>query len=211
LISKTDVDKRIALTGGIATGKTTVANRFRELGAIILDADEYSRQAVEPGTPSHTALRDRIGPLFFNRDGTLKRRELRLGIIREPALRKRINAILHPYIMGAMAAEWERQKKLHPEAVIVFDIPLLFEGGFDKDFDIVILAYSTPEVQVQRLMQRDKLSPSEAERTLSMQSPIDSKRAHSDYVIENSAEIEGTLRQVDEVWDKILKQVDEKV
>ena len=205
------LDKRIALTGGIATGKTTVANRFRELGAIILDADEYSRQAVVPGTPSHTALRDSIGSSFFNPDGTLRRRELRRGIIREPALRKRINAILHPFIMGAMGAEWERLKKLHPQAVIVFDIPLLFEGGFDKDFDIVILAYSPPEVQVQRLIQRDKLSPSEAERTLSMQFPIDSKRAHSDYIIENSGEIGCTLRQVDEVWGIILKQADEKV
>ncbi|MGA2938924.1 MAG: dephospho-CoA kinase [Syntrophobacteraceae bacterium] len=204
-------NKRIALTGGIATGKTTVANRFRELGAIILDADEYSRLAVEPGTASYTALRDRIGPLFFNRDGTLRRQELRREIIREPALRKRINAILHPYIIGAMGTEWERQKKLHPRAVLVFDIPLLFEGGFEKDFDIVILVYSTPEVQVQRLMQRDKLSSSEAERTLSMQFPIDSKRAHSDYIIENSGEIERTLRQVDEVWNKILKQADEKV
>ena len=198
-------NKRIALTGGIATGKTTVANRFRELGAIILDADEYSRLAVEPGTASYTALRDRIGPLFFNRDGTLRRQELRREIIREPALRKRINAILHPYIIGAMGTEWERQKKLHPRAVLVFDIPLLFEGGFEKDFDIVILVYSTPEVQVQRLIQRDKLSPSEAERTMSMQFPIDSKRAHSDYIIENSGEIERTLRQVDEVWDTILK------
>ncbi|MFZ0928407.1 MAG: dephospho-CoA kinase, partial [Syntrophobacteraceae bacterium] len=179
------LDKRIALTGSIATGKTTVANRFRELGAIILDADEYSRKAVEPGTPSYTALRDRIGSLFFNRDGTLRRQELRRRIIREPSLRKRIDAILHPYIVGAMGAEWERQKKLHPRAVIVFDIPLLFEGGFEKDFDIVILVYSTPEVQVRRLMQRDKLSPAEAERTMSMQFPIDSKRAHSDYIIEN--------------------------
>ena len=88
---------------------------------------------------------------------------------------------------------------------------LLFEGGFEKDFDIVILVYSTPEVQVQRLIQRDKLSPSEAERTMSMQFPIDSKRAHSDYIIENSGEIEQTLRQVDDVWGRILQQVDEKV
>jgi len=204
-------NKRIALTGGIATGKTTVANRFRELGAIILDADRYARQAVEPGTPSYTALLDRIGPLFFKLDGTLRRQELRRSIIREPTLRKKIDAILHPYIMEAMGAEWERQKKLHPQAVIVFDIPLLFEGGFDKDFDIVILVYSTPEVQVQRLIQRDKLSSSEAERTLSMQFPIDSKRAHSDYIIENSEEIERTLRQVDEVWNRILKQADWKV
>ena len=196
-------DKRIALTGGIATGKTTVANKFRELGAIILDADEYARRAVEPGTDSCSALLDLIGAQYFNQDGTLKRRKLRRRIIEEPALRERINSVLHPYIMGAMRAEWEKQKKLHRQAVIIFDIPLLFEGGFDKDYDLIILVYSTPEVQVQRLIHRDKLSPAEAEHTLSMQFPIDSKRPHSDYIIENSGDIELTLRQAEEVWSKI--------
>jgi dephospho-CoA kinase len=196
-------NNRIALTGGIATGKTTVANRLRELGAIILDADQYARQAVETGTSSYTALRDLIGKQYFNVDGTLKRDELRRKIIREPALREKINATLHPYITGAMGAEWERQKRLDPLAVIVFDIPLLFEGGLDKDFDIVILAYCTRDVQLQRLMQRDKLSASEAELTLSMQLPIDSKRARSNYIIENSEDLEHTLRQVDEVWVQI--------
>jgi len=200
--------KRIALTGGIATGKSTVANRFRELGAIILDADEYARQAVEPGTPSYTALRDLIGPRYFNPDSTLRRDELRRKIIQEPALREKINAILHPYIMKEMRTEWQRQKKLNPEAVIVFDIPLLFERGFNKDFDIVILVYSTPEVQIQRLIHRDKLSAQEAERTLSMQLPIDSKRAHSDYIIENMGEMESTLRQAAEVWDRLRESQD---
>ena len=155
-------DKRVALTGGIATGKTTVANKFRELGAIILDADEYARRVVEPGTDSCSALLKLIGAQYFNRDGTLKRRKLRRRIIEEPALRERINSILHPYIMGEMRAEWEKQKKLHRQAVVIFDIPLLFEGGFDKEFDLIILVYSTPEVQIQRLIHRDKLSPAEA-------------------------------------------------
>ncbi len=183
-----------------------MANRFSELGAIILDADEYARRAVEPGSPSYTALRDLIGDQHFNPDSTLRREDLRRRIIREPTLREKINAILHPYIMRAMRTEWKRQKKLNPGAVIVFDIPLLFEGGFDKDFDIVILVYSTPEVQIQRLIHRDKLPLSEAERTLSMQFPIDSKRAHSHYIIENSGSLERTLRQVDEVWDTISRQ-----
>ncbi len=198
-------DKRIALTGGIATGKTTAANRLGELGAIILDADEYARRAVEPGTPSCAALLQLIGPEYFNPDGTLRRQELRRRIIREPALRERINAVLHPYILGAMRAEWKKQKELNPQAVIVFDIPLLFEGGFDKDFDIIILVYATPEVQVQRLIHRDKLPPPEAQRTLSMQFPIDSKRARSDYIIDNSGDLELTLRQVEEVWNKISR------
>ncbi|HYA42469.1 MAG TPA: dephospho-CoA kinase [Syntrophobacteraceae bacterium] len=198
--------KRIALTGGIATGKTTVANRLRELGAIILDADQYARQAVEPGAPSHDALRRIIGARYFDAHGTLRRDELRRRIIRDPALRARIDAVLHPYIMRAMGIEWEKQKSLHPRAVIVFDIPLLFEGGLDKNFDIIILAYCTHEVQLQRLIERDKLDPSEAELTLSMQFPIDSKRAHSNYIIENSGDLDQTLRQVDEVWDKILER-----
>ena len=196
-------DKKIALTGSIATGKTTVANKFRELGAIILDADEYARRVVEPGTASYSALLKLIGAEYFNPDGTLKRRELRTRIIEEPALRERIDSTLHPYITEAMWAEWEKQKKLHRQAVIIFDIPLLFESGFDKSFDLIILVYSTPEVQVQRLIHRDKLSPAEAQRTVSMQLPIDSKKVLSDYIIENSGNIELTVRQVEEVWNRI--------
>jgi dephospho-CoA kinase len=200
-------DKKIALTGGIATGKTTVANKFRDLGAIILDADEYARQAVEPGTESFTALRELIGPAYFNPDGTLRRRELRRRIIQEPTLRQRIDAVLHPYIMQAMHAEWAKLKELTPQTVIIFDIPLLFEGGFEKDFDIVILVYSTPEVQVQRLIHRDMVLPSEAEHTLDMQLPIDSKKVCSDYIIENCGELEQTMRQVEQLWLKIANRV----
>jgi dephospho-CoA kinase len=197
-------DKKIALTGGIATGKTTVANKFRDLGAIILDADEYARQAVEPGTASVAALRQLIGPAYFNPDGTLRRRELRRKIIQEPALRQKIDAVLHPYIMEAMHSEWEKQKKLNFQAVIIFDIPLLFEGGFEKDFDIVILVYSAPEIQVRRLIQRDRAPLSEARHTLDMQLPIDSKKASADYIIENCGDLEQTMRQVEQLWVKIL-------
>ena len=103
-------DKRVALTGGIATGKTTVANKFRELGAIILDADEYARRVVEPGTASCSALLNLIGERYFNQDGTLKRRKLRRRIIEEPALREKIDSILHPYIMGEMRGSGKSKK-----------------------------------------------------------------------------------------------------
>jgi dephospho-CoA kinase len=199
-------NRKIALTGGIATGKTTVANRFRELGAIILDADQFARQAAEPGTPSHAALRAVIGRQFFNPDGTLRRADLRRRIIREPALLERVNTALHPYILEAMRSEWGKQIKNHPGAIVLFDIPLLFEGGIEKDFDLVILVYCTPEIQLQRLMLRDRLTQSEAERTLSIQLPIDSKKPHSDYIIENSGDLERTLLQVDEVWSRISKR-----
>lgn len=199
-------DKKIALTGGIATGKTTVANKFRDLGAIILDADEYARQAVKPGTASFAALRELIGPAYLNPDGTLRRRELRQRIIQEPTLRQRVDAVLHPYIMQAMRADWEKLKELDPHAVIIFDIPLLFEGGFEKDFDIVILVYSSPEAQVQRLIRRDEVLRSEAEHTLDMQLPIDSKKASSHYIIENCGDLEKTMRQVEQLWATIASR-----
>ncbi|MDR3567047.1 MAG: dephospho-CoA kinase [Syntrophobacteraceae bacterium] len=198
-------DKKIALTGGIATGKTTVANRLRELGAIILDADEYARRAVEPGRASHAALREFIGEGFFHPDGALKRGELRRRIIREPELLAGVNAIVHPAIAESMREEWERLKGQSPGAVIVFDIPLLFEGGREKSYDIIILVYSTRAVQLKRLMERDGLSLSEAERTLSIQLPIDFKRERSDYIIENSEELQATLRQVEELWGRLWR------
>ena len=196
-------DKRIALTGGIATGKTTVAERLSELGAKILDADEFARRAAEPGTPSYAALRELIGESFFNPDGSLKRAELRSRIIRAPELRAGINAILHPAIATAMREQWRKIKELYPGAVIVFDIPLLFESGRDKIYDIIILAYCTREVQLERLMRRDGLPLPEAERTLSIQLPIDFKRERSDYIIENSGELEASLRQVDDLWGRL--------
>ena len=183
-----------------------MAKKFRDLGAIILDADEYARRVVEPGTASFSALQKLIGPDYFNPEGTLRRRELRRRIIQEPALREKIDAVLHPYIMEAMRAEWARLKKVDPQSVIIFDIPLLFEGGFDKDFDLIILVYATPEVQVQRLIHRDKIAQSEAERTLAMQFPIDSKKALSDHIIENNGDLAQTLRQVEQLWVKIANR-----
>ena len=197
--------KRIALTGGIATGKSTVASKFRELGAIILDADEYARRVVEPGTPSRDALQELIGAGYFNPDRTLKRRELREKIIENPLLRQRLDALLHPYIFQAMWGEWESQRALHPEAIIICDIPLLFEGGFHRDFHLAILVYSSPAIQAQRLSERDRISVEEAEQTLRMQFSIDSKKTLSHYVIDNCGTIGQTLRQVEHVWKKLLK------
>jgi dephospho-CoA kinase len=199
-------NKKIALTGGIASGKTTVANKLKELGAIILDADEYARRVVEPGTPSWDGLRELLGSAYFDREGCLKRRELRERIIADPDCRKKVDEVLHPFIVRAMWAEWETQRRLHPDVPVIFDIPLLFEGGFDKDFDLIILVYVPAEVQVERLIERDGIDRKEAEGTLSMQFSIDSKKALSHHIIDNSRDFAGTLRQVEEVWKKLRQE-----
>jgi len=196
-------NKKIALTGGIATGKTSVAKKLRELGAIVLDADEYARRVVEPGSPSWMALRKVLGPEYFSPDGTLKRRELREKIIADPSCRDKVNEVLHPFIIRDMWTEWETQRRLHPDTPVIFDIPLLFEGGFDKDFDLILLVYATPQIQVERLIQRDGISRREAETTLSMQLPIESKKSLADRVIDNSADFGRTLQQVEKVWEEI--------
>lgn len=199
-------NRKIALTGGIATGKSTVARRLKELGATVLDADEYARRVVEPETPSWKALKDLIGPAFFDHEGRLRRRELRERIIQDPSLREKLDAVLHPFILRAMWEEWEKIRRLHPQTVVIFDIPLLFEGGFDKDFDLILLAYAAPEVQVRRLAERDKISLPEAERTLAMQYPIDSKKDLAHYIIDNGGSLEQTMRQIDDLWEKISRE-----
>ncbi len=196
---------KIALTGGIATGKSTVASMLRELGAIVIDADEQARRVVEPGTESWDQLRNLLGEEYFNPDGTLKRRELRERIIRDPDCRKRLESVLHPFILGAMWSEWEKTMALHPDSVIVLDIPLLFEGGFDKNFDVIILVYAPPPVQVGRLVTRDGLDPDEAQKTLSIQYPIDSKKSNSTYIIDNSGDLEFTREQVKQLWSDLTK------
>jgi len=197
--------RKIALTGGIATGKSSVANMLRDLGAIILDADEHARRVVEPGTESWKMLRKLLGPEYFNLDGTLKRRELREKIVRDPDCREKLEAVLHPFIVQGMWHDWEKHRALHPDSLIILDIPLLFEGGFNKKFDFVILVYAPPEVQVERLARRDGLDAEEARRTLSMQYPIDSKKAISHYVIDNSGDLEFTLEQVRRLWGDLTR------
>ena len=197
--------KRIALTGGIATGKSTAARLFEELGAIVLDADRFAKEAVRPSTRPWRELEVLLGPDYFEAGGELNRRMLRERIIRDPECRCRVNAILHPHVVRAMERQWREIARSRPQAVVLFDIPLLFEAGLDRPFDTVILVYAPPEIQIRRLVARDAVSRQEAERTLSMQLPIDSKRARAHYVIENDGSLEETRRQVAALWEIFSK------
>lgn len=194
-----------ALTGGIATGKSTVANMFVQLGAIILDADQFARQAVQPGTDCWLKLRDLLGAGFFDKDGQLKRRKLRDCIVEDDQYRTQINAILHPYIMEAMEREWQRRSSSSKQDLLIFDIPLLFEAKISHRFDTIILVYAPPEIQIQRLMNRDKVSRQQAAQTLQMQLPIESKKHNAHIIIDNSADLEHTKQQVVDVWQQLQK------
>jgi dephospho-CoA kinase len=196
--------RRIALTGGIASGKSTVAQMFADMGALILDADKAAREVVRPSSPCWRKLKELLGEDYFTADGQLKRREVRDLIIRDDRYRNQVNAILHPAINEAMESEWEKARTSQPGRPVIFDIPLLFEVHLEGRFDTVILAYVPPEVQIERLAARDGVSRPNAERALTMQLPIESKKARSHFIIDNSLDLANTRRQVEAVWRKLL-------
>jgi dephospho-CoA kinase len=196
--------RRIALTGGIATGKSTVAILFRDMGATIVDADRIAREVVQPGEPGWIKLHDFLGDDYFDAEQNLDRRRLREAIIRDPACRKAVDAILHPVIIAAMEQIWESWRQGDRASPLVFDIPLLFEAGMQDRFDLVVLVYVPAEIQLLRLMRRDGLTREAAEKTLSIQLPIEAKRAAAHLVIDNSGTLEETAAQVRSVWQKLI-------
>ncbi len=179
---------------------------FADLGARILDADQVAREVVRPGTPCWQKLRDLLGPAYFEESGELKRRKLRRKIIRDRHCRLTVNAIMHPFIVEEMERRWESADTLTRRHVTIFDIPLLFEADLARYFDTIILVYASREIQVERLMRRDGLSREQAEKTLTMQLTIESKRAHSHLTIDNSYDLNHTIQQVKTVWERLVYQ-----
>lgn len=187
----------IGLTGGIATGKSTVASMLRERGAAIVDADQVAREVVEPGRPALREIVNRFGPAILNEDGTLNRKKLGEIVFADPARRKELEAITHPAIRARMREMTAALQAEDPDRLIVADIPLLFEAGLERQYECVLLVYVPREIQKERLMKRDGLTEEEAERRLAAQMDIEEKKRRADYVIDNSGTPEETARQVD--------------
>jgi dephospho-CoA kinase len=187
----------IGLTGGIATGKSTVARMLVERGAALVDADQIAREIVEPGQPALQAIAERFGPGVLREDGTLNRKKLGEIVFADPAERKALEAITHPIIRARMRERMAALEAERPDRLVVVDVPLLYESGLESYFERVVVVYVPRDVQKQRLMERDKLSETEAERRLEAQMPIEEKRRRADVVIDNSGTLEETRRQVD--------------
>ncbi len=187
--------RKIALTGGIATGKSYVAGRFREAGVPIVDADLLAREVVLPGTPALAAIRKRFGPDAVRRDGTMDRIRVGQIIFKDKRARLDLEAIIHPAVVKAINDFFNALPKRTPFAVA--DIPLVFETNREKDFDAIIVVACPRDVQLQRLMERNKLSKEDAEKRIAAQLPIDQKVKKATYVISNDGTFEQTDAQVD--------------
>lgn len=196
---------KVGLTGGIASGKSTVAKGFARLGAKVLDADEVAREVVLPGRPAWTKLREVFGSDFFQPDQSLNRNKLRRLIFTDPEKRSQLNNIVHPDVMREIQHISEQMAAMTPDAVLVVDVPLLLEVGAADRFDRVMVVYANESVQIDRLMKRDGLSLEEATEALAAQMVLGEKVGKADYVIDNSGTREETQAQVERVWQELLE------
>ncbi len=183
------------LTGGIASGKSTVAGMLAESGAQIVDADRIARDAVQPGREAWRAVRNRFGEAILQPDGSLDRAKLGKLVFHNRALKEDLERIVHPLVFKQMA---RRLKKLAAErsgAVVILDIPLLIESGLHRILPLTVLVHVPEAVQRARLIRRDGLAEAEALARIRSQMPIDTKRAYADVIIDNAGSLAATRRQ----------------
>jgi dephospho-CoA kinase len=193
---------RIGLTGGVASGKSTVAAALRSHGAAVIDADVLAREVVRPGGPAYQGVLDAFGPSVVGPDGTVDRAALGARIFADPAARQRLNALTHPHIRRRMAEEAARLEASGSVPVIIFDIPLLLDttDGRDLDLDGIIVVYADAETRVRRLMARNGLSEEEARRRLAAQVRLQDKLPRATWIIDNSGTPDETRSQVAQLW-----------
>jgi dephospho-CoA kinase len=190
----------IGLTGGIACGKSTVANLLVRRGALLIDADQIAREVVLPGSPALGQIVQRFGQAVLQEDGSLYRKKLGEIIFADQAARRELEAIVHPVIRQRMREQLSAFEQADPDKLVVVDIPLLYESKLESMVDDVLVVYVPRDIQLERLMTRDGLTIEQAEGRLAAQMPIEEKRALADFVIDNSGTLEQTEREVDAFW-----------
>ena len=194
---------RVGLTGGIASGKSMVADELAARGAIIIDADVLAREVVEPGTPALAAIIDRFGAQVL-KDGQLDRARLAQIVFADPLARRDLERIVHPAVR-ARAAELERDAG--DAAVVVHVIPLLVETRQDEEFDLVVTVDADHETQIQRLMMRNGFTRAEAESRIAAQASREDRKRAADVVLDNTGSVTQLREQIDALWAELSSAV----
>jgi dephospho-CoA kinase len=193
--------KLVGLTGGVGSGKTTVADMMRELGAQVVDADEATHAVYEPGSPGFDAVVREFGDEYVA-GGRIDRARLGELVFHDDDARRRRNSIVHPLVRDWMAQRTAEAAERGAE-VVVQDVPLLFENGLERLFSTVVLVYAPEEVQVERLVSGRGITPERARAIIAAQMPIESKRGLAHHVINNSGAREDTQTQVRAIWKQL--------
>jgi dephospho-CoA kinase len=194
--------RRVALTGGIATGKSHVRAEFERLGVPTIDADALARAAVAPGTPGLAAVTARFGDAVLDASGALDRKRLASIVFQDPDARQDLERIIHPAVRLEIDAWFTSVAPVHRFAIA--DIPLLYETGRDRNFEAVIVTTCEPATQIRRVMARDGVTEVEALQRIAAQMPIADKVRRATYVIRTDGPFEDTNRQVRHVFDQLV-------
>jgi dephospho-CoA kinase len=192
----------LALTGGIASGKSTIAARFAELGATVVDADVLAREVVEPGEPALEQIRATFGDEVLREDGTLDRAALGRIVFADPERRHLLNGIVHPAVLARSQALFREALERDPAAVVVYDVPLLDARGV-AEFDRVVVADAPAEVRIDRLVRLRRMSEEDARARVAAQLGDEERRALATDVLDTGGSLESTLAQVDELWGRL--------
>lgn len=195
---------RVGLTGNIASGKSSVGEVWRGLGAAIVDADRLARTAVVPGSPGLAAVVAEFGPHVLRSDGSLDRAVLRRMVFADPTARRRLEAIVHPEV-ARLRAEVEAELAHSGVEIVVHDIPLLYEVGAERGLDLVVLVDAPEAVRLERLVQDRGLPEAEARAMIAAQQPAAGKRARADIVIENDGTLAQLAERAERAWEQIRR------
>ena len=193
----------IGLTGGIASGKSTIARRLAERGAVHVDADQLAREAVEPGSAALAAIVDRFGDGILNPAGSLDRAALGGIVVSDPTALEALNGIVHPAVRDLTARRIAAAERADPGAVVVYDVPLLVEAQVPHRFDLVVVAQAGTESRISRLTGTRGMPEDEARRRIASQASDADRLAVADVVIDTDGTIESTIDQADRLWERI--------
>lgn len=196
---------KVGLTGGIGSGKSAVARCFKEKGAYVVDFDHLAHMAQKPESATWDAIVESFGRQVLNEDGTINRGRLGKIVFHDRGKLQVLNDIMHPAVLVKWNAMVDAVIKTGKNAVIIADIPLLIEVGWQDRFDVVILVYVSKDIQIKRIIARNGLSHTEAMERLNSQMPMDDKIVYADFIIKNETSLCDLHILVDEIWIKLLE------
>ncbi len=193
----------IALTGGIASGKSTIARRLAELGAVVVDADQIVRDVQAPGSAVLARIEDVFGADVIDADGALDRAALGAKVFGDPEQLARLNAIVHPAVRAESQRRFEEAASAGPETVVVYDVPLLVEARVDDPWDLIVVAHAPADERRRRLVELRGMAEQAAQERIDAQVSDERRLAIADEVIETAGSLEETIRQTDALWVRI--------
>jgi dephospho-CoA kinase len=197
----------VGLTGGIASGKSVVARRFAEHGAVVVDADVIAREVVEPGTPALARIVEEFGSAVIGPDGRLDRPALGAVVFADPDKLRILNSITHPAVLELSHQRFADAESADPDAIVVYDVPLLLEARSEgREFDVVVVVEADDEIRVQRMVELRGMAEDEARRRIGSQATNAQRAAIADHVIDANGTEAETLAAADAVWEKLTQQ-----